>query len=49
MVTVYVNGNQEPSLSVEQLNKRTSGKIGLWVGNNSDGDFANLTILKQDQ
>jgi hypothetical protein len=49
MVTVYVNGNQEPSLSVEQLNKRTSGKIGLWVGNNSDGDFANLIILKQDQ
>jgi hypothetical protein len=49
MITVYINGNQEPSLTVEQLNKRTSGKIGLWVGNNSDGDFANLTILKLDQ
>jgi hypothetical protein len=47
-VTVYVNANPEPSLSVEKLNKRTTGKIGLWVGNNSDGDFANLQITHQD-
>jgi len=47
-VTVYVNANPEPSLSVEKLNKRTTGKIGLWVGNNSDGDFANLQITPQD-
>jgi hypothetical protein len=43
-VTVFVNGNPEPSLSIDQLNDRTTGKIGLWVGNNSDGDFANLQI-----
>ena len=43
-VIVYVNGNPEPSLSVDQLNNRKTGKIGLWVGNNSDGDFANLQI-----
>jgi hypothetical protein len=43
-VTVYVNGNREASLSVETLNNRASGKIGLWVGNNSDGDFANIQI-----
>jgi hypothetical protein len=48
-VTVYVNGNKEPSLNVDQLNKRTSGKIGLWVGNNSDGDFANLQITAENQ
>ncbi|MGA2408491.1 MAG: family 16 glycoside hydrolase [Bacteroidales bacterium] len=47
-VTVYVNANPEPSLSVEKLNKRTTGKIGLWVGNNSDGDFANLQITHHD-
>lgn len=47
-VTVYVNGNLEPSLNVEKLNNRTSGKIGLWVGNNSDGDFANLQIMSLD-
>jgi hypothetical protein len=44
LVTVFVNGNQESSLSVEKLNNLISGKIGLWVGNNSDGDFANLQI-----
>ena len=43
-VTVFVNENPEPCLSVEKLNNRSSGKIGLWVGNNSDGDFANLLI-----
>lgn len=43
-VTVYVNGNSEPSLSIDKLNDRKTGKIGLWVGNNSDGDFANLQI-----
>ena len=44
-ITVFVNGSPEPSLSIEKLNIRTSGKIGLWVGNNSDGDFANLQII----
>lgn len=43
-VTVYVDGNSEPSLSIDKLNDRKTGKIGLWVGNNSDGDFANLQI-----
>lgn len=43
-IKVYVNGNNEPSLSIEQLGIRKSGKIGLWVGNNSDGSFANLII-----
>src|ERR1035437_6508982 len=33
-VTVYVNGNREASLSIETLNSRSSGKIGLWVRNN---------------
>ena len=43
-VKVYVNGSHEASLSIETLNDRASGKIGLWVGNNSDGDFANFQI-----
>lgn len=46
-VKVYVNGNPEPGLVVEQLNTTRSGKLGLWVGNNSDGSFANLTIQKK--
>ena len=48
MVTVFVNGSSEPSLTIEKLNNRKTGKIGLWVGNNSDGDFANLQITSQD-
>jgi len=47
-IMVYVNGNAEPCLSVEKLNTRASGKLGLWVGNNSDGDFANLMIYPQN-
>ncbi len=43
-VTVFVNGSREACLSIETLNSRSSGKIGLWVGNNSDGDFANMQI-----
>jgi len=45
-ITVFVNGSHEASLSIEKLNTRISGKIGLWVGNNSDGDFANLMIFQ---
>lgn len=43
-VTVYVNGSTEPNLAIKTLNERTSGKLGLWVGNNSEGDFANLSV-----
>ena len=46
-VTVYVNGNSEPSLVIDKLNDRKVGKIGLWVGNTSEGDFANLQIINK--
>lgn len=46
-VTVYVNGNSEPSLVIDKLNDRKTGKIGLWVGNTSDGDFANIQIINK--
>jgi hypothetical protein len=45
-VSVFVNGSREPSLVVEKLNQRKQGAIGLWVGNNSGGDFANLQVTK---
>jgi hypothetical protein len=44
-VSVFVNDGTEPSLVVNQLSERKKGRIGLWVGNNSGGDFANLTIV----
>jgi hypothetical protein len=43
-VSAYVNNNSNPDLIVDQLSNRKEGKIGFWVGNNSDGDFANLKI-----
>ena len=30
---------------VEELNDRKGGLVGLWMGNNSDGTFANLKII----
>jgi hypothetical protein len=47
LVQVYVNGNTQPSLSIKMLSNTKKGKLGLWVGNNSDGDFANLSVTNQ--
>ena len=44
-VSVFVGDAKEPCLVVTRLSDRTNGLVGLWVGNNSGGDFANLTII----
>ena len=44
-VSVFVGDAKEPSLVVDQLSDRKKGLVGLWVGNNSGGDFANLNIV----
>lgn len=44
-VSVYVNGSDQPSLTVHKLNERTDGIIGFWVGNGSEGDFTNLKVV----
>jgi glyoxylase-like metal-dependent hydrolase (beta-lactamase superfamily II) len=43
-VDVFVNGAGKPSLSVEDLGAAKSGGVALWVGNGSDGAFANLKV-----
>jgi hypothetical protein len=43
-VSVFVNDATEASLVVNRLSERPTGLVGLWVGNNSSGDFANLKI-----
>ena len=43
-ITVYANSEKTPSLIVQPISNRTMCKIGFWVGNNSDGDFSNLSI-----
>jgi hypothetical protein len=44
-VSVFVADASGPSLVVNQLSDRKKGLVGLWVGNNSGGDFANLKIV----
>ena len=43
-VSVYANGGAEPDLVVQRLGEAKAGPIGLWVGNNSRGDFAELRV-----
>lgn len=45
-VSVFVGDATDPCLAVNLLNDRKKGLVGLWVGNNSGGDFANLTIIR---
>ena len=47
-VSAFVNDAAEPALTIDLLNDRLTGKIGLWVGNGSDGWFRNLRITKAD-
>jgi hypothetical protein len=42
--SVFVNDAKDSCLVVNLLNGRKKGLIGLWVGNNSGGDFANFII-----
>lgn len=43
-VSVYVNESDVPALVVDRIGDQHTGKVGLWVGTNSEGDFANLQI-----
>jgi hypothetical protein len=43
-VSVYVDDAKEPCLVVNEIGKTKGGAVGLWAGDNSGGDFANLTI-----
>ncbi len=43
-VSAFVNGAEKPALSIELLDDRHKGKLGLWVGNGSDGWFRDLKI-----
>ena len=43
-VNVFVADATRSCLTIRKLNSRTTGLVGLWVGNYSGGDFANLDI-----
>jgi hypothetical protein len=46
-VRVFVADATAPSLTVDRLSDRKEGLVGLWVGNGSSGDFANLRITPE--
>jgi hypothetical protein len=43
-VQIYVGNVKDPTLEVRKLGQHDRGQVGLWTGNGSDGDFANLRI-----
>jgi hypothetical protein len=43
-IQVFVGAVTSPTLEVRKLGSHDRGLVGLWVGNNSDGDFANLRV-----
>ena len=45
-VIVFVGKNPNPVLQAKRLSSFSDGKIGLFVGDNSGGKFANLKIVK---
>jgi hypothetical protein len=47
-ISVYINGNKEPTLVVEKLTSLSTGAVGFYVADTSGGDFANLSITKTD-
>jgi hypothetical protein len=43
-VQIYVGAVKTPTLEVRKLGALDRGMVGLWAGNTSDGDFANLRL-----
>jgi hypothetical protein len=43
-VQIYVGPVNQVTLEVRKLGQLDGGQVGLWVGNVSGGDFANLVI-----
>jgi hypothetical protein len=43
-VQVFAGAVATPTMDVRALGQLDRGLVGLWVGNNSDGDFANLRV-----
>jgi hypothetical protein len=43
-VQVFAGPVKTATLEARKLGTSNAGQVGLWVGNNSDGDFANLRL-----
>jgi hypothetical protein len=47
-IQIFVGEGVEPDLVVDRISARPEGRVGLWVGNVSGGDFANLKITASE-
>lgn len=47
MVKAFINDKQEPSLVVEKLSQNYTGKVGIFTGSGSGGDFEKIRIWYQ--
>jgi hypothetical protein len=43
-IQIFVGASTTPALEARKLGTLERGMIGLWVGNNSDGDFTGLRV-----
>lgn len=43
-IQIHVGPVGQPALEVRKLGELDGGQVGVWVGNSSGGDFANLVI-----
>jgi hypothetical protein len=43
-IQIFVGAAKTPALEARKLGSLAGGQVGLWVGNNSDGEFANLRL-----
>ena len=44
IIKAFINNSETPSLVVEKLNNRITGRIGLFVADSSGGDFKSVKI-----
>ncbi len=45
-IQIFVGSSTSAALDARKLGSSARGPIGLWVGNNSDGDFADLRVAR---
>lgn len=43
-VKAFINQDSKPSLKIEKLTERSNGKLGIFMGDGSGGDFEQITI-----
>ena len=43
-VSAFINGAEEPCLTVKKVTASRGGRVGFYVADTSGGDFANIRI-----